>query len=127
MSAGRRQHPIAVHATQPGTFQEGDFVARDRSEIVGRGAAFCEKTGRETVLVHQVGRCTGGWFASDIIAVLPRPRSPSQTKLVPHLVESDSIKEILASARPIAHKSITTFANLRQDVLSDLQNIDKVG
>lgn len=30
------------------------------------------------------------------------------------------------SAQPIWHKSITSFASLRQDVFSDLQNIDKV-
>uniref|UniRef100_A0A182Q685 DNA 5'-3' helicase n=1 Tax=Anopheles farauti TaxID=69004 RepID=A0A182Q685_9DIPT len=35
-------------------------------------------------------------------------------------------KTILAKAQPILHQSITTFHSLRQDVLSDLQNIDKV-
>ncbi|XP_053671711.1 mitochondrial DNA helicase [Anopheles nili] len=35
-------------------------------------------------------------------------------------------KAILAKALPILHQSITTFRSLRQDVLSDLQNIDKV-
>uniref|UniRef100_A0A182NW93 DNA 5'-3' helicase n=1 Tax=Anopheles dirus TaxID=7168 RepID=A0A182NW93_9DIPT len=35
-------------------------------------------------------------------------------------------KTILAKAQPILHQSITTFRSLRQDVLSDLQNIDKV-
>ncbi|XP_072742710.1 mitochondrial DNA helicase isoform X2 [Anoplolepis gracilipes] len=36
------------------------------------------------------------------------------------------LKSILANAQPIWHKSITTFDDLRQDVLCDLQNIDKV-
>lgn len=35
-------------------------------------------------------------------------------------------KQILLSAQPILHKAVTTFRSLRQDVLSDLQNIDKV-
>ncbi|XP_055624611.1 mitochondrial DNA helicase [Toxorhynchites rutilus septentrionalis] len=36
------------------------------------------------------------------------------------------LKAIYSKAQPILHKSITTFQSLRQDVLSDLQNIDKV-
>lgn len=36
------------------------------------------------------------------------------------------LKTILQNAQPIWHKSITTFHSLRQDVLSDLQNIDRV-
>lgn len=36
------------------------------------------------------------------------------------------LKEIAQRAQPIWHKSITTFKSLRQDVLSDLQNIDRV-
>ncbi|XP_014203610.1 twinkle protein, mitochondrial [Copidosoma floridanum] len=36
------------------------------------------------------------------------------------------LKEIIQNAQPIWHQSITTFQSLRQDVLSDLQNIDKV-
>ncbi|KFB51804.1 pom1 [Anopheles sinensis] len=35
-------------------------------------------------------------------------------------------RTILTKAQPILHQSITTFRSLRQDVLSDLQNIDKV-
>lgn len=37
-----------------------------------------------------------------------------------------NFKEIIQNAQPIWHKSITTFRNLRQDVLSDLQNVAKV-
>ena len=37
-----------------------------------------------------------------------------------------NLREIVQNAQPIWHKSITTFTSLRQDVLSDLQNIDKV-
>ncbi|XP_058833072.1 mitochondrial DNA helicase [Topomyia yanbarensis] len=36
------------------------------------------------------------------------------------------LKGIYSKAQPILHQSITTFQALRQDVLSDLQNIDKV-
>lgn len=36
------------------------------------------------------------------------------------------MKGILSSAEPIVHKAVTTFRSLRQDVLSDLQNLDKV-
>ncbi|XP_059615649.1 mitochondrial DNA helicase [Phlebotomus argentipes] len=36
------------------------------------------------------------------------------------------LKGILSKAEPVLHKAITTFSALRQDVLSDLQNIDKV-
>lgn len=36
------------------------------------------------------------------------------------------LKTIVSSAQPVWHKSITTFSSLRQDVLSDLQNIDRV-
>lgn len=36
------------------------------------------------------------------------------------------MKVILSSAQPIVHKAVTTFRSLRQDVLSDLQNMDKV-
>lgn len=42
------------------------------------------------------------------------------------LISSIDIKAILAKSQPILHKSITTFHSLRQDVLSDLQNADKV-
>ncbi|EDS45911.1 pom1 [Culex quinquefasciatus] len=36
------------------------------------------------------------------------------------------LKLIYGKAQPILHQSITTFHSLRQDVLSELQNIDKV-
>lgn len=36
------------------------------------------------------------------------------------------LKSIVQNAQPIWHKSITTFRSLREDVLSDLQNIDRV-
>lgn len=42
------------------------------------------------------------------------------------ITQSINIKSILLNAKPILHKAITTFKGLRQDVLSDLQNIDKV-
>lgn len=40
--------------------------------------------------------------------------------------QSISIKTILSSAKPALHDAITTFKSLRNDVLSDLQNVDKV-
>lgn len=36
------------------------------------------------------------------------------------------LKAIVQNAQPIWHKSITTFHSLREDVLSDLQNLEKV-
>ncbi|GBP41471.1 Twinkle protein, mitochondrial [Eumeta japonica] len=37
-----------------------------------------------------------------------------------------SLKDLIAEAKPAAHRSITTFAALRDDVYADLTNIDKV-
>lgn len=53
---------------------------------------------------------------------------PTDTTPTPYKTYQQSldIKSILQQAQPILHKSITTFKSLRQDVLSDLQNIDKV-
>ncbi|KAG4072609.1 hypothetical protein HA402_004698 [Bradysia odoriphaga] len=53
---------------------------------------------------------------------------PTEMHPTPYIASLDSIdiKTILNKAQPILHKSITTFQSLRQDVLSDLQNIDKV-
>jgi twinkle protein len=51
---------------------------------------------------------------------------PNEKQLLPHLVENEDFKSIINSAQPVWHKSITSFASLRQDVFSDLQNIDKV-
>ncbi|XP_011315121.1 twinkle protein, mitochondrial [Fopius arisanus] len=41
-------------------------------------------------------------------------------------VRGYNLKNIIQEAQPIWHKSITTFHTLREDILSDLQNIDKV-
>lgn len=51
---------------------------------------------------------------------------PSERHLSPHLLPNEDFKAIINEAQLIWHKSITTFATLRQDVLSDLINIDKV-
>lgn len=52
---------------------------------------------------------------------------PVDTQPLPHLLPpTKNFKAIINSAQPIWHKSIITFASLRQDVLSELQNIDKV-
>lgn len=53
---------------------------------------------------------------------------PTENTPTPYaaLERSISMKSVLAEAQPILHKAVTTFGALRQDVLSDLQNIDKV-
>lgn len=52
------------------------------------------------------------------IDVQPRPEKAARLDY--------DLKEIIQKAQPIWHKSITTFNSIRQDVLSDLQNIEKV-
>lgn len=53
---------------------------------------------------------------------------PTDTQPRPKLAADKGydLKSILKNAQPIWHKSITTFAELREDVLCDLQNVDKV-
>ncbi|CAH1099974.1 unnamed protein product, partial [Psylliodes chrysocephalus] len=51
---------------------------------------------------------------------------PTDKQKLPHLDPSQDFKSIISSAQPMWHKSVTTFSSLRSDVLSDLQNIDKV-
>lgn len=51
---------------------------------------------------------------------------PNPKVSLPHLDENQDFKSIINSAQSLWHKSITTFASLRQDVLSDLQNMDQV-
>lgn len=53
---------------------------------------------------------------------------PTETQPAPFaaLNERLDLRAILASAQPILHKAITTFRSLRQDVLSELQNIELV-
>lgn len=55
--------------------------------------------------------------------VRPMTNQPTPYKALINQIE---IKGILNKSQPILHKAITTFSSLRQDVLSDLQNIDKV-
>lgn len=57
--------------------------------------------------------------------VFVRPTDNTPSPFVA-LSERLDIKAILATAQPIQHKAITTFRSLRQDVLSELQNIEKV-
>ncbi|XP_019762676.2 mitochondrial DNA helicase isoform X1 [Dendroctonus ponderosae] len=45
---------------------------------------------------------------------------------LPHLQNVQDFKAIIAGSHVMWHKSITTFGTLRAEVLSDLQNIDKV-
>ncbi|KAK4877568.1 hypothetical protein RN001_010074 [Aquatica leii] len=51
---------------------------------------------------------------------------PTEMQPLPHEAMDRDLKAIIAGAKPIWHKSITTFSSLREDVLSELQNIDKV-
>ncbi|CAG9822315.1 unnamed protein product, partial [Phaedon cochleariae] len=51
---------------------------------------------------------------------------PTDQQKLPHLDATQDFKSIIAAAQPVWHKSITTFSTLRAEVLSDLQNIDKV-
>lgn len=37
-----------------------------------------------------------------------------------------ALRALVAAARPAAHRAITTFAALRDDVYADLTNLDKV-
>lgn len=55
--------------------------------------------------------------------VRPTELNPSPANAVTKQLD---VKSILSKAQPILHKAITTFGSLRQDVLSDLQNIEKV-
>lgn len=48
------------------------------------------------------------------------------TQNLPHLDDTQDFKTIISKAQPVYHKSITTFANLRDDVLSELQNFETV-
>lgn len=76
---------------------------------------------------------TAGWdIARNFAKKLEEKRCkfvrPMSTQPTPYkaLVSNIDIKGILNKSQPILHKAITTFSSLRQDVLSDLQNIDKV-
>lgn len=52
---------------------------------------------------------------------------PTDQHFLPHLVPlNQDLKPTISAAKPIFHKSITTFSSLREDVRSDLLNIDKV-
>ncbi|KAL7288090.1 hypothetical protein TKK_0017876 [Trichogramma kaykai] len=84
-------------------------------------------------LILWFGNDESGWdtartFAKKLDAnrchfVRPTDRQPN-AKVASSL--GYDLKEIIQNAQPIWHKSITTFQSLRQDVLSDLQNLDKV-
>lgn len=76
---------------------------------------------------------TAGWdIAMNFAKKLNEKRCnfvrPTSSQPTPYkaLINSIDIKGIFSKSQPILHKAITTFSSLRQDVLSDLQNIDKV-
>lgn len=76
---------------------------------------------------------TAGWdVAKNFAKKLGEKRCkfvrPTSSQPTPYkaLTSQTDIKGILSKSQPILHKAITTFSSLRQDVLSDLQNIDKV-
>ncbi|XP_017075653.2 twinkle protein, mitochondrial [Drosophila eugracilis] len=53
---------------------------------------------------------------------------PTETEPAPHLAlrRRLNLRHILAKATPVRHKAITTFGAMRNDILSELQNIEKV-
>ncbi|XP_037711336.1 twinkle protein, mitochondrial [Drosophila subpulchrella] len=53
---------------------------------------------------------------------------PTETEPAPHLALERrlNLRHILAKATPVRHKAITTFGAMRNDILSELQNIEKV-
>ncbi|KAJ4439096.1 hypothetical protein ANN_15053 [Periplaneta americana] len=81
------------------------------------------------------------WFGNDVVCwdaarnfakklgenrcyfVRPTEKQPSPALA---LLQNQDLKAIITGAQPIWHQAITTFSTLRQDVLSDLQNNDKV-
>lgn len=76
---------------------------------------------------------TAGWdIARNFAKKLDEKRCnfvrPTSSQPTPYkaLIADVDIKGILGKSQPILHKAITTFSSLRQDVLSELQNIDKV-
>ncbi|XP_070509499.1 mitochondrial DNA helicase [Chironomus tepperi] len=76
---------------------------------------------------------TAGWdVARNFAKKLDEKRCkfvrPTLSQPTPYkaLESNVDIKGIYSKSLPILHKAITTFSSLRQDVLSDLQNIDKV-
>lgn len=76
---------------------------------------------------------TAGWdLARNFAKKLEEKRCqfvrPTSSQPTPYkaLLAGIELKNIYGKALPILHKAITTFSSLRQDVLSDLQNIDKV-
>lgn len=74
-----------------------------------------------------------GWDMAKIFAkkleerrchfIRPTDDSPTPYTAIQQMIP---MKVVLSGAQPIVHKAITTFRSLRQDVLSDLQNMDKV-
>ncbi|XP_017026086.1 mitochondrial DNA helicase [Drosophila kikkawai] len=53
---------------------------------------------------------------------------PTETEPAPHLAlrRRLNLRHIVAKATPVRHKAITTFGAMRNDILSELQNIEKV-
>ncbi|KAH8350499.1 hypothetical protein KR067_004989 [Drosophila pandora] len=53
---------------------------------------------------------------------------PTETEPAPHIAlrKRLNLRHILAKATPVRHRSITTFGAMRNDILSELQNIEKV-
>ncbi|XP_034666116.1 twinkle protein, mitochondrial [Drosophila subobscura] len=53
---------------------------------------------------------------------------PTETEPAPHLAlrRRLNLRHILLKATPVRHKAITTFGAMKNDILSELQNIEKV-
>jgi twinkle protein len=86
-----------------------------------------------TKLILWFGNDIGSWDAARTFAkklgenrcYFVRPIEKHPSPLVAFLKNQD-LKAIITGAQPIWHQAITTFSSLRQDVLSDLQNNEKV-
>ncbi|GFG33037.1 hypothetical protein Cfor_10752 [Coptotermes formosanus] len=86
-----------------------------------------------TKLILWFGNDIGSWDAARTFAkklgenrcYFVRPIEKHPSPLVASLKNQD-LKAVITSAQPIWHQAITTFSSLRQDVLSDLQNNEKV-
>ncbi|XP_063228934.1 uncharacterized protein LOC134534399 [Bacillus rossius redtenbacheri] len=88
---------------------------------------------RHSKLVLWLGGDAAGWDAARTFARKLGERRchlvrPTVGRLSPHEAVRAGLepRDIVLSARPVLHQAITTFSSLREDVLSELHNIDKV-
>ncbi|XP_046996936.1 mitochondrial DNA helicase [Schistocerca americana] len=88
---------------------------------------------RYNKIVLWLGNDVGAWDAARMFAkkmserrcYFVRPTEKQISAAVASNLGQD-LKGIVNTAQPVWHQAITTFSSLREDVLSELQNIDKV-